>query len=79
MGFRHEDKELARAYVVIQHYHQRFEPMEGLLKGTIFPELYQPYFPWERTDNRRKTYQVTHTSRNSFAAPVRGGNQVGRR
>lgn len=34
---------LARAYVPFQVYNQRWEPLEGLMKGTIFPELYFPY------------------------------------
>ncbi|HEY8392654.1 MAG TPA: spore coat associated protein CotJA [Capillibacterium sp.] len=34
---------LARAYVPFQIFSQRLSPMEGLLKGTIFPELYFPY------------------------------------
>lgn len=34
---------LARAYVPFQIYCERWTPMEGLMKGTIFPELYFPY------------------------------------
>lgn len=34
---------LARAYIPFQVYTQRLNPMEGLKKGTIFPELYFPY------------------------------------
>ncbi|NLW60266.1 MAG: spore coat associated protein CotJA [Firmicutes bacterium] len=34
---------LARAYVPFQIFSKRLDPMEGLLKGTIFPELYFPY------------------------------------
>ncbi|OIQ60642.1 spore coat associated protein CotJA [Moorella thermoacetica] len=37
--------QLARAYVPWQHFTNRWEPMEGLHRGTIFPELYQPYQP----------------------------------
>ena len=37
--------ELARAYVRIQFFYQQFSPAEGLMKGTIFPELYRPYPP----------------------------------
>ncbi|KKM10625.1 hypothetical protein SY88_13280 [Clostridiales bacterium PH28_bin88] len=40
--------ELARAYVPFQTYTIRFEPEEGLQKGTIFPELYRPYHPKQR-------------------------------
>lgn len=41
---------LARAYVPFQVYSTRFEPLEALRRGTIFPELYMPYRPrdWER-------------------------------
>ncbi len=38
---------LARAYVPIQMFSTRLEPMEGLMRGTIFPELYMPYKPWK--------------------------------
>lgn len=38
-----DDCELARAYVVIQPYTDIYDPKEGLQRGTIFPELYQPY------------------------------------
>ncbi|NLW56883.1 MAG: spore coat associated protein CotJA [Firmicutes bacterium] len=34
---------LARAYVPFQIFNKRLNPMEGLMKGTIFPELYFPY------------------------------------
>lgn len=37
--------ELARAYVPPQRYSQVWSPAEGLMKGTIFPELYRPYEP----------------------------------
>ncbi|MGS0764364.1 spore coat associated protein CotJA [Syntrophomonas curvata] len=36
---------LARAFFVIQRLGDMFPPMEGLCKGTIFPELYCPYEP----------------------------------
>lgn len=34
---------LARAYVPFQNYCSVYSPKEGLAKGTVFPELYQPY------------------------------------
>ncbi|MDD2422552.1 MAG: spore coat associated protein CotJA [Heliobacteriaceae bacterium] len=38
--------QLAHAYVPWQHYTPPFfSPAEGLAKGTIFPELWQPYTP----------------------------------
>lgn len=40
-----DEMQLARAYFKIQQYTRRFSPMEGLKKGTIFPELYLPYGP----------------------------------
>lgn len=35
--------ELATAYVPYQVMSKIYEPMKGLMKGTIFPELYRPY------------------------------------
>ncbi|NPV54290.1 MAG: spore coat associated protein CotJA [Firmicutes bacterium] len=37
--------ELARAYVPVQIYGERFSPAEALMRGTVFPELYRPYEP----------------------------------
>lgn len=37
--------ELARAYILPQTYSRTWSPAEGLMKGTIFPELYRPYQP----------------------------------
>lgn len=34
---------LAEAYVPYQAFQKVYEPMRGLMKGTIFPELYRPY------------------------------------
>ncbi len=34
---------LAMAYVIWQKYGPVFNPAEALEKGTVFPELYQPY------------------------------------
>lgn len=34
---------LARAYVPFQEMHELYSLKEGLIKGTIFPELYSPY------------------------------------
>ncbi len=34
---------LAQAYVPFQHLTCIYTPVEGLDKGTIFPELYSPY------------------------------------
>ncbi|HEX3046240.1 MAG TPA: spore coat associated protein CotJA [Bacillota bacterium] len=36
--------QLAQAYVPFQIYLNRWEPMKGLMMGTIFPELYRPYY-----------------------------------
>lgn len=43
MFIPNDQMRLARAYVPFQIYSEHFKPMEGLLKGTIFPELYFPY------------------------------------
>lgn len=40
-----EDPQLAQAYVPYQVYRGIFPVMEGLRKGTVFPELYRPYTP----------------------------------
>jgi len=40
--------ELARAYVPPQTYSRALSPAEGLMKGTVFPELYRPYEPGMR-------------------------------
>ncbi|GAB6099572.1 hypothetical protein JCM16358_14510 [Halanaerocella petrolearia] len=37
------DLDLAEAYIPFQEYNRRYSPKEGLMKGTIFPELYRPY------------------------------------
>ena len=50
MDKRKDNKELARAHIEIQHFHKRWDPMEGLLKGTVFPELYRPYYPRQSKD-----------------------------
>lgn len=39
---------LARAYVPFQVLTQTWPWAEGLMKGTIFPELYSPYSPREK-------------------------------
>ena len=46
---RPQQLRLARAYVPIQMFTTRLEPMEGLMRGTICPELYMPYHhqPWK--------------------------------
>jgi hypothetical protein len=38
---------LAQAYVPMQIYINRWDPMQGLMAGTIFPELYRPYKGYE--------------------------------
>lgn len=35
---------LAQAYVPMQIFANCWEPMQGLRVGTIFPELYRPYY-----------------------------------
>ncbi|WP_034328840.1 spore coat associated protein CotJA [Alkaliphilus transvaalensis] len=39
---------LASAYVPYQCYMQAYPLPEALMKGTLFPELYQPYIPEEK-------------------------------
>lgn len=37
--------QLAEAYVPMQVYMTRWDPMKALMMGTIFPELYRSYQP----------------------------------
>lgn len=39
---------LGYAYIPWQTYQRQFQPNEALQKGTLFPELYSPYFPERR-------------------------------
>lgn len=39
---------LAEAYVPYQVFQKVYEPIKGLMKGTIFPELYRPYVRMKR-------------------------------
>jgi hypothetical protein len=39
---------LAQAYVPVQIYLNRWDPAKALMMGTIFPELYRPYYGRER-------------------------------
>ncbi|NLB17567.1 MAG: spore coat associated protein CotJA [Syntrophomonadaceae bacterium] len=49
--------ELARAYIKKQQYTRRFSALEGLEKGTIFPELYKPYEKKKPPMPKRDTYR----------------------
>ena len=40
----------AQSYVPIQHMDKTFVPCVGLKKGTIFPELVDPYYPCQSID-----------------------------
>lgn len=47
-SFMHPPRqELARAYIPFQEFNQVLPPQEGLRRGTIFPELIQPYYSRE--------------------------------
>ena len=50
------NKELARAYVPFQIMNQVFNQEEALRRGTLFPELYKPYTPNYREENRGRRY-----------------------
>ncbi|NMB95588.1 MAG: spore coat associated protein CotJA [Clostridiaceae bacterium] len=43
---------LARAYVPFQRLCNLFSPEEALEKGTVFPELYSPYFKKEHAKTK---------------------------
>lgn len=49
-----EFNDLARAHFEIQKYEDRWDPLEGLLRGTIFPELYRPYYVNEPGEYRKE-------------------------
>ena len=44
-GCHNANRELARAYVPMQGFGELFKPEVALRKGTIFPELFNPYIP----------------------------------
>lgn len=48
-----EGVRLAAAYVPYQKFCTRFSPLEGLMRGTVFPELVSPY------EGRDKKYKVS--------------------
>lgn len=50
-----EDVRLAAAYVPYQFMCELFNPLEALVKGTAFPELYSPY---DGRDNRNKSNRM---------------------
>ncbi|NLW44524.1 MAG: spore coat associated protein CotJA [Syntrophomonadaceae bacterium] len=55
----------------MQEYTKRFSPMEGLQKGTIFPELYMPY---EKHEKRERSPQVRRErEQDSWRFRGRGG------
>lgn len=68
-GANMEWMELARAYIKIQQYRNRFKPLTGLFKGTIFPELYRPYRP-NRYEDNEPTEDMIYQER-----PICGGKQ----
>lgn len=65
MESRYGQKELARAHYEVQRLRKLWKPLQGLMKGTIFPELYrrvyyreehrswEGYNPYERWGERK--------------------------
>lgn len=51
-----EGMELARAYIRIQPYGMIYQSAEGLVKGTIFPDLYVPYNGRNKENQRKEVY-----------------------
>lgn len=47
---------LARACVPFQTMNQVFSPREALKKGTLFPELYQPYIVEDNREGGCRSY-----------------------
>ncbi|MGE5544694.1 MAG: spore coat associated protein CotJA [Bacillota bacterium] len=68
------ETELARAYIKDQQYTKRYSPMEGLQKGTIFPELYMPYEKKGREPAKREP-QWERESWRSFGRGGRNGQR----
>ncbi|HEY5562697.1 MAG TPA: spore coat associated protein CotJA [Clostridiaceae bacterium] len=52
---------LAMAYVPYQKLCTLFTPIEGLKRGTVFPELYSPY---EGEDKKSSPYELSKKGRN---------------
>jgi len=50
---------LAAAYVPYQQMCELFNPLEALMKGTAFPELYSPYEP---RDKKYKAYRLSENN-----------------
>jgi hypothetical protein len=50
-----KDVRLAQAYVPYQKLCTLFSPIEGLKRGTIFPELYSPYQGEDKNCNPLKS------------------------
>lgn len=77
MDNHRDNRELARAYIRIQYYHKRWDPIKGLIKGTIFPELYRPYYPKKICDSEshfptKRVYLGKSVLKN---ASMRGGKE----
>lgn len=66
------EMEFARAYIRNQQYTKRYSPMEGLQKGTIFPELYMPYGKREKEPVKREPQRERESWR-SFGRSGRNG------
>lgn len=50
------NKELARCYVPFQVMNRVFGSREALKKGTLFPELYEPYVPRGKKEKEGRYY-----------------------
>lgn len=71
MDNRNPQNDLARARFQIQQYHKRWDPMTGLFRGTVFPELFRPYHYEENCNHTPDPDKLGRT------AKVRGGKRHG--
>jgi hypothetical protein len=69
--------DLARAHFEIQKYYDRWDPLEGLFRGTIFPELYRPYHVDENGEYCEEICKDAPVKRRSSKA--KGGKSYGKR
>lgn len=74
------NNDLARAHIQIQQFVKRWPPREGLFRGTIFPELYRPYYVKPPAPDRCQVPGRVRTARYK-AEPKRtkGGRRYGSR
>lgn len=72
--------DLARAHIQIQQFVKRWPPQEGLFRGTIFPELYRPYYVQSPVpDHCQEQGRVRPARYKAVNKKTRGGTRHGSR